>query len=168
MNDSSNSDEELMVMVQQGDQDAYRQLYDRWRRPVFSFLVRRTGSLSLAEDAHQETWLRVYHRARSFNPQRPFRPWLYTLAANAGHDARRPEPTALTLDPSVSEDPGLRDLLVSALHCLDEKDRKILLLVVEGFTAPEIAEMMEFGESGVRMRLLRARARIREVLDARA
>jgi RNA polymerase sigma factor (sigma-70 family) len=158
-------DETLMAQVQAGDTSAYRELYERWRKPVFSFLVRRTCALALAEEAHQETWLRVYHHRHRYDSDLPFRPWLYTIAANAGRDARWPDASSLTLDPAVSEEPGLRDLLVSALHCLDGLDRRILLLVVEGFTASEIGVMIGIGDGGVRMRLSRARARIREVID---
>ncbi|MCB9765996.1 MAG: hypothetical protein H6739_39845 [Alphaproteobacteria bacterium] len=78
------SDEVLMARVRQDDRVAYEQLFARWRQPLYRYLHRRTGSASLADDAFQETWLKVYkHRAR-FDPARRFKPWLYRIATNGG------------------------------------------------------------------------------------
>jgi DNA-directed RNA polymerase specialized sigma24 family protein len=164
---SEPSDEDLMVLVQGGDRMAYDRLYDRWGDRTFGFLLRRTGQRQAAEEAQQETWLRVYRWRDRFDAARPFRPWLYTLAANAGRDAREPEPWHFEL-PSAPGDPmGLRDTLISALHLLDEQDRRILLLVIEGFNATEVGTMLAMQPPAVRMRLMRARRQLREALHAK-
>lgn len=161
---SVEGDEELMVRVQRGDRRAYEELYARFRLPIFRFLHRRTGSPSAAEEAHQETWLRVYRHRDRYNPALRFRSWLFAIAANCGRDAYRPgevadEAPELVLEPDEPSD--LRVRLLEALSRLDPEDRSLLLLAAEGFDGPEIASMLGIGAGAARMRLSRARQRIR-------
>ncbi len=159
------SDEQLMSCVQQGDRAAYEELYARWKDRVFAFLIRRTGARQQAEEAHQEAWLRVYRWRHRFDTTRTFRPWLYTLAANAGRDSARPDLEVFELPAVAGEPPEVKDLVVRALHALKPTDRRILLLTAEGFTAVEIGEMLDRKPPAVRARISRARQRIREKLD---
>ena len=102
-----------MVLVQCDDRAAYEQLFTRWSPPLFRFLGRRTGALEQAEEAHQETWLRVYRWRKRYDPKRPFRPWIYTLAANAGRDAMRPQPALFRLPAQGGGTQAARDALAS-------------------------------------------------------
>jgi RNA polymerase sigma-70 factor, ECF subfamily len=163
------SDEDLMAKVREGDRAAYEVLYHRWKEPVFAFLLRRTGARSAAEDAHQEAWLRLYRWRRRYDPTRPFRPWLYAIAANAGQDARKPEPGLfhLPLVATAPMDPlEARDVLVAALHALSPRDRRLLLLEAEGFSAAEVAGILALNSGAVRTGLHRAHARTAAALAA--
>jgi RNA polymerase sigma factor (sigma-70 family) len=165
----TDSDEVLMAQVREGDRAAYEALYHRWKEPVFAFLLRRTGARSAAEDAHQEAWLRLYRWRRRYDPTRPFRPWLYAIATNAGRDAYRPEPGLFLLPPAVAApaDPlETRDALVAALHALPPRDRRLLLLEAEGFTPAEIAGILALNSGAVRTGLHRAHARTAAALAA--
>jgi len=165
----TDSDEALMARVREGDRAAYEALYHRWKEPVFAFLLRRTGTRSAAEDAHQDAWLRVYRWRRRYDPTRPFRPWLYAIAVNAGHDARRPEPGLLSLPAAVTApaDPlETRNVLVAALHALSPRDRRLLLLEGEGFAPAEIAGILALNSGAVRTGLHRAHARTAAALAA--
>lgn len=158
-----------MRAIQRGDSAAYRALFDRWREPIFRFLQRRTGSREAAEEAFQETWLRVWRWRDRYDPARPFRPWLYRIAANAGHDARAPRASDFHWIEAVAPDAvGMLETLTSALAALPEKDRVLLLLVVEGLTSEEVADTLGLSPSGARMALARARQRILEAFDAPA
>ena len=158
------SDEALMVRLKGGDRLACTALYSRWRHRIFHFLVRRTGSVTLAEEALQDTWLRVYRSCHRYDPDRPFARWLFTLAARAGSDAREPQLEELDFEESYDDRPLLRTLVVQALHALDPVERRLVLLQVEGFSSREIGEMLELRPGAVRMRLNRARARLRASL----
>jgi hypothetical protein len=65
-----------------GDRAAYQELYDRFAKRVLRFLLRRLGALSAAEEAHQETWLRVYRYRDTFQPDRSFATWLFTSSSS--------------------------------------------------------------------------------------
>ena len=67
----------------------------RYQRELYHFLVRFLGDRAAAEDVFQETFLQVHQSADQFDPERRFRPWLFTIAANKARDlirsqARRP------------------------------------------------------------------------------
>lgn len=167
------TDRAMMVRLQAGDRHAYEELWGRWRHRIFQFLLRRTGSRQHAEDAFQRTWLKVYKYRSSYDPSRPFRSWLYRIAANAGSDARRGDGDLFYLPPEALDDVRwatqrdaheVRDLAAKALLSLGEEDRRILLLTVEGFTSPEIAEMLDMNQATIRVRLHRARHHVRSVL----
>ncbi len=156
-----------MRRVQAGERAAYDELYRRWRKPVFAFLLRRTGTRASAEEAHQEAWLRVYRFRSRFDLARAFQPWLYGIAANAGRGARRPERDLLSLPADLAapmDAVELRDALVQALFGLSARDRRLILLETEGFAPREIAAMQGLRTGTVRVRLRRARKRLAAVL----
>ncbi len=155
-----------MARVQREDRAAYEQLYARYKDRVFGFLGRRTGSMERAQEAHQEAWLRVFRWRHRFDTSRSFRPWIFAIAANAGRDAMRPQPAIFRLPVQPGEPQDVRDRLISALHALRPEDRRLMLLVAEGFTAEEVGEMLGMKAPAVRKRVSRARKRIREVTHA--
>ena len=78
-----------MAAYQAGNQDAFGELFDRYAGRVYGFLVRRLGDVATAEDLHQEAFLRL-HRARdSYDPERPFRAWLFAIVHNLVNDSLR-------------------------------------------------------------------------------
>lgn len=167
MDPAAPSDAELMRAVQAGERAAWEALYHRWKGPIFAFLLRRAGARAPAEEALQETWLRLYRSRARFDPQRPFKAWIFTIAANAGRDARQPEPDLLRLSEELAgpRDPlELRDALLSALFSLTPGDRRLLLLETEGFEPKEIAAMLGIRPGTARVRLHRARQRVAAAL----
>src|SRR5258705_1594143 len=94
-----------MAAYQAGNQDAFGELFERYAGRVYGFLVRRLGDVATAEDLHQEAFLRL-HRARdSYNPERPFRAWLFAIVHNLVNDSlrsRRRAPVAELLDADQS------------------------------------------------------------------
>jgi len=92
---STSSDEQLLSAYRQGDKASFAALVSRYQRELYHFLVRFLGNRAAAEDVFQETFLQVHQSADAFDPQRRFKPWLFTIAANKARDliranARRP------------------------------------------------------------------------------
>jgi RNA polymerase sigma factor (sigma-70 family) len=161
-----------MARLRQGDHGGFDELWHRYRQPLFTFLLRRTGSLATAEDALQQTFVRMFRFRASYDASRPFRRWLYGIAANAGRDAfsAQPEqwdplPETAAGGPDPERGAHVRDLLVRTLHELEGTDRRVLLLTIEGFTSTEIGEMLSMNQNTVRVRLKRARDRIKLSLE---
>jgi RNA polymerase sigma-70 factor (ECF subfamily) len=95
MGSPSRPDEKLLADYRHGDKNAFSELVGRYQRELYHFLVRFLGNRAAAEDVFQETFLQVHQSAEQFDPQRRFRPWLFTIAANKARDlirsqARRP------------------------------------------------------------------------------
>lgn len=83
------SDNDLLARHLAGDTDAFAALVRRYRRELYSFLARFTGSETLADDVFQETFMQLYLSAGAFDLSRRLKPWLYTIAANKARDALR-------------------------------------------------------------------------------
>jgi RNA polymerase sigma-70 factor (ECF subfamily) len=115
-----------MADYRAGDRGAFEQLAARYERELYHFLVRFLGNRAAAEDVFQETFLQVHQSAEQFDPQRRFRPWLFTIAANKARDLRRSQArrpaNALqaTVAPSDDESGEFIDLM-QAVDDLPEK-----------------------------------------------
>ena len=83
------TDEELLVGYAGGDQRAFAELIRRYQQELFAFLARFVSDKVAAEDLFQETFIQVHRNAKSFDPGRKFRPWLFTIAANKARDYLR-------------------------------------------------------------------------------
>ncbi len=82
-------DEQLIQRYQRGDMESFQTLMRRYRNELFHFLVRFTGDRAAAEDVFQETFLQIHLSANTFDPERRFKPWLFTIAANKARDYLR-------------------------------------------------------------------------------
>lgn len=83
------SDEQLLALCRGGHREAFAKLVERYRLELFHFLFRFAGNRASAEDLFQETFLQVYLSAESFDTERRFKPWLFTIAANKARDHLR-------------------------------------------------------------------------------
>lgn len=103
-------DEELLADHLAGRAGAFDALVRRYADELYAFLARFVGNTAAADDLVQETFLQVHLAANTFDPQRRFRPWLYTIAANKARDylrsrARKAEQPLETRGPD-DEGPG--------------------------------------------------------------
>ena len=80
------SDEQLASRATLGEQAAFSQLVERYHAPLLGYLYRVVyGDRPLAEDLVQETFVR-FLRQKSYQTDRPFKPWLYAVATNLARD----------------------------------------------------------------------------------
>lgn len=77
------SDEELVRRALGGDASAFEELVQRYQDRVFRLSRRLTGNAADAEEAVQDTFLRVFRRLASFRAESRFSTWLYRVAANS-------------------------------------------------------------------------------------
>lgn len=87
--DEHRSDEDLLRAYVGGDDAAFTVLIGRYRDQLMHFLARFLGSATSAEDVFQETFVQLHLSAESFDPERRFKPWLFTIAANKARDHHR-------------------------------------------------------------------------------
>jgi RNA polymerase sigma-70 factor, ECF subfamily len=178
----------LLAAAQAGDERAFRRLVEPYRHALEVHCYRMLGSLPDAEDLAQETLLRAWRALGRFEPRAQFQTWLYRIATNACLDElerrpRRPELIDPFPDRPVGDgeatvyDPaaryaireGMELALVRAIQQLPGRQRPVLIFRdVLGWTAPEVAEVLESTVASVNSALQRARATIEEHLPAGA
>jgi RNA polymerase sigma-70 factor (ECF subfamily) len=178
----------LLAAAQAGDERAFRELVGPYRRALEVHCYRMLGSAHDAEDVVQETLLRAWRALERFEPRAQLQTWLYRIATNACLDElerrpRRPEPidpfpdalpdeaAAPTYDPvaryAIRE--GMELALLRAIQELPGRQRAVLIFRdVLGWTAPEVAELLESTVASVNSALQRARATIDRHLPAPA
>jgi RNA polymerase sigma-70 factor (ECF subfamily) len=88
-----------------GDKDAFQELVTRYKDQLYAFLRRFLNQQQLVEEAFQETFLQLYRSRKTFERDRPLRPWLFTIAANKARDALRKQQRQETVSISAMAEP---------------------------------------------------------------
>jgi len=103
---TSRTDEQLIADYVAGDRDALRELIERYRNEVLHFLIRFLGQRAAADDVFQETFVQIHQSAATFDTERRFRPWLFTIAANKARDFHRKNvrQPSMSLSATISSD----------------------------------------------------------------
>tara|TARA_B110000037_G_scaffold203592_1_gene246797 strand:+ start:92 stop:628 length:537 start_codon:yes stop_codon:yes gene_type:complete len=166
------TDEELMLRVMNGDPAAYNTLFVRHKVGVWSFVRRLNRIEALAEEAFQETWLKVFRSRVTYKAGSKFRSWVFTIAANTSRDLKRRESRRIETVEMVREPPapsktmGDEAKILSAIDQLSDTLREPFILgALQGFDHNEIAEVLGISPSNARARMSRARATLRENLS---
>src|ERR1700756_1598162 len=184
---SDHSDQRLLLAAAQaGDERAFRQLVEPYRHALEVHCYRMVGAPQDAEDLAQETLLRAWRALERFEPRVQFQTWLYRIATNACLDelerrTRRPEPVdpfpdrpsgetaSPTYDPAAryAIREGMELALMRAIQELPGRQRAVLIFRdVLGWTAPEVADLLESTVASVNSAPPRARAPIARHLPA--
>jgi RNA polymerase sigma-70 factor (ECF subfamily) len=178
----------LLARAQAGDERGFRELVEPYRRALEVHCYRMLGSPQDAEDIVQETQLRAWRALERFEPRASLRTWLYRIATNACLDElerrpRRPEPVDPFPDGELDEaasptyDPaaryaireGMELALLRAIQELPGRQRAVLIFRdVLGWTAPEVAGVLDSTVASVNSALQRARATIDRQLPSEA
>ncbi|MDB4970591.1 MAG: polymerase sigma factor RpoE [Myxococcales bacterium] len=164
-------DEATLARAQAGDRSAFRALYERYADVVYAFVRRMLFDDATAEDALQDTFVRIARSLASFDPRGPaaLSTWILTIARRAALTPRRPPPTVglettSTLPPPV-ELSTMRRRLEDALAALSPEQRAVFVLrECAQLSYDEIAIAVEADVGTVRSRLHRARAALQERL----
>jgi RNA polymerase sigma-70 factor (ECF subfamily) len=72
-----------------GEEAAFREIVNQYKDGLYAFLRRFLNRPDLVDDVFQETFIQLYVSRNTFDPSRPLRPWLFTIAANKAKDALR-------------------------------------------------------------------------------
>ncbi len=177
------SDETLIALLLAGDATALAPLVARHHRPLLGYLYHLVGGdRALADDLTQETFARLL-RPATYQPGRPFKPWLYAIATNLARDHFRSAAIARTTtgsDASMLErhDPApgpeewvlateQRQLVGTALSRLGPEYRAALLLrFYHDLSLREIADALGVPLGTVKSRLSVGTHRLRDLLAA--
>ena len=179
-----------MLDFKAGDQRAFQNLFDKYKRRVITYCFRFCGSRAVAEELTQETFLKVYKAARRYRPKARFSTWLFKIATNVClNELRRPayRNRVESLDHITEYEAGAkvskvaatrqesphamlvhreqREMVHMAIEQLPEKQRAALLLRIEGeFSYGEIGQQLNRSENHVKTLIHRGRMRLKKAL----
>jgi RNA polymerase sigma-70 factor (ECF subfamily) len=171
-------DAALAAGCRAGDLQAYERLYTLHGARMKNVARNVLGNPVDAEDAVQETFLKVQRSIASFRGQSSFVTWTYRILINTCYDARRSRLRKKEIANDDREEmprleprapgahPSLRMALERALAELTQHQRDVFLLYeVEGFHHAEIAGMLEITETASKNTLFQAKRNLRQMLE---
>ena len=176
--DIQSEDLEMAAACQAGQMRGYERLYALHGKRMKSIARNLLGSTSDAEDAVQETFLKVQRSIVTFRGQSSFATWTFRILINTCYDARRSRMRKKEVASEGTEDapmpeqrapgshPSLKLALERALARLTDHQRQVFLLYeVEGFRHAEIAGMLDMTETASKNTLFQAKKNLRVMLE---
>lgn len=174
-----NTSEEVTSFARSGDHEDFRLIFERYARPIISFIYDMVGRRDLAEELMQETFVRAYKNMESLRDETKLSTWLFGIAKNVARESLRSRHreegrVAIDDDRVVELNDGsllpdgellnkeLNQAIHDALGCLDEDKRMVFTLkVMHQRSYEEIAEITGFSIPKLKTDLHRARAEMR-------
>lgn len=174
-----NSSADLVTRVCQGDSEAFRLIFERYSRPVISFIFDMVNDRPLAEELAQETFVRAYRAMRTMRADTKLSTWLFGIARNVARESLRARVRANShvdlADKSVMDlsdnkpvpvegllSKELNELIRRSLAALDEDKRLVFTLkVLHQCSYEEISAITGFSVAKLKTDLHRARAEMR-------
>jgi RNA polymerase sigma-70 factor (ECF subfamily) len=155
-------DAALVRAAQAGDARAFGELYERYRQPLYRYCLARSDSPHEAEDLVSDVFLKAMESLARYRDQGlPFIAFLYRVARNAAVDrSRKAKGSSLfemTTEPRSSSDvegeasrSADMDAVLGALRKIKPEYREVILLrFVEGYSAADVAKLLEKGEKAI-------------------
>lgn len=177
------SETDIVRQAKAGDHAAFGQLFQRYRRPVLSFLYGMTNRRDLTEDLLQETVSRAFVLLPNLREESKFSTWLFGIARNVAREkgrSRQRDRNRVDLEisgPDALSDPNpdpeadaIRRQLYQAIQrgfaALDEDRRTALVLrVLADKQYLEIAEITGWSLPKVKIEIYRARTELRRMME---
>jgi RNA polymerase sigma-70 factor (ECF subfamily) len=170
--------DDVMALARSGDHEAFRHLFERYSRPVTSFIFDMVNQRELAEELAQETFVRAYRGLATVREDTKLSTWLFGIAKNVAYESirARRRRTMVGID-EVAEVPEsgstrrpedellnkeLGGVIQKALAALDDDKRVVFTLkIFQQKSYEEIAEITGFSIPKLKTDLHRARAEMR-------
>lgn len=171
---SSTTDIELIQQLRDGSENALREIIERHRERLYRLAYRLLNDSDAANDAVQETFIRLWKHSRRYDPDKSLSTWLCTICARRCYDElrRRYRHFSLintlnteTVNPDDMAANELLDLLQQVVATLPPKQRMVYQLrEIEGLSADEVAIATRMSADNVKANLYVARTAVREKL----
>ena len=149
--DAATADEELVVLAQAGEREAFAALYDRYLPRVHGYCYRMLGTREAAEDANTDVFMRALGGLPAYRAG-SFRSWLFAIAHNVVADELRRRRPAIPLaadlaagGPSVEDAAAMAadwSSILTLLPSLSPDQRQVVAMRLSGLTAVEIGEAL--------------------------
>lgn len=175
---NQNQIDELVLRSQEGDQDAFGQIYDHMIDQIYKYVFFKTPSMEIAEDLTEDIFFKVWKNVKKYKKQKyPFSSWVFRIAHNEVVDFYRKNKSVIALDEALQDQKreNMPETLVenkliqkevqSALQNLPEKQSQaIVLKYINDFSNQEIAYTMNKSETAIRILLSRGLEKLKKML----
>ncbi len=173
----------VIRQVLRGDRDAYADIVERYKNPIYNLAVRLTGSLSDAEDLAQDAFIRIYEILDRFDDSKRFFPWMYTVALNViRNDVKKKRSFVFRMQTGDVSDKWLKDTDTPEKSVSDNQQQKILsrcilklpitqkeavvLRYYQNLAFEEIAEIQACSVSAAKMRVYRGVEQLNRLMQS--
>lgn len=179
----SGSDKELAIRSREGDREAFSILVSKHYRAMRNIVMAICPNQTDIEDICQESFRKAFLAIKLFNPEMPFRNWLFSIAQNTAKDHLRKKNSHTTVKITDGDDPVSHDgetedspednlideqsykLFIKAIEALPEKYRIVAeLRFMHDYAYEEIANETGLPLNTVRTHIRRARLKIKEIM----
>jgi RNA polymerase sigma factor (sigma-70 family) len=175
----SQSDEQIVALVRDGQKEFFGVLMDRYERKLFSYGRKFLTGQDNIEDVVQEVFIKAYQNLKSFDVSQKFSPWIYRIAHNTFVNALRKKsksplrffdfdtftahPVYEDTMPAEREQQRLSKVIDRGLDRLSPEYREIIILYyIQNFSYKEIADILHIPIGTVSVRLLRAKKALKK------
>lgn len=165
-----------MTQSQKGDERAYEQLLRELSDAISRYLRRRIGAQDFIDDCVQDILIAVHNARHTYQPNRPFRPWLFAIVRNRSVDyfrkRQRHQKLADALETNEEVTSTEDNYANEAMHqqlmdTLPEGSREAIELTkVYGYSNSEAAEQLSISESAVKVRVHRGLNQLKRIVSA--
>lgn len=158
--------QEIIPKLKEGDMEAFEMFYNLTYRYVFKIAYAITLSKEDAEDVVQNTYLKIFQKRKTLDHGDKVMGYIKRIAINyALRNSRKISPKFI--EKGINDDSSeIKEVIEDALRKLDPKVRSIItLFYIDEMTTKEIAFLLNESEENVRVRLHRARNKLREVIE---
>ncbi len=177
------TDTDIISHVLQGNQNAYAMLVERYQNFVFTIVLRYVKSREDAEEVAQDVFIKAYRSLKDFKGTAKFSTWLYTITTTTcitflrkkkleihSLDNEKLFGIANNIDGGTSsngiEQKSKVTMVNQAIRLLSPDDAQIITLFYKGEqTLEEIAQIIGIESNAVKVRLHRARTRLKEKME---
>lgn len=178
---------ELMILVKEGDEEAFKQIVEKYWKPILNLCFQYVGNQEDAEEVAQDVFIRLHRAAASYEPRAKLSTYLYRISVNLSlnrirdrkwkrlvswdfimkGEQRNSVSTEIRGPDSLLERKEEQRIVRKAIDSLPANQRTAVILKrFHGLSYKEIAEVMDCSVSAVEARLHRAKQNLRERLKA--
>ena len=171
----NNDEQDIRVIkkIRHGDRNAYADIVERYKGPIYNLAVKLTGSVADADELAQDVFVRVYENLDRFDDSKRFFPWLYTVASNVIRNHLKKHRSILfrfkkanftheqlrdthTPEKSVSDIQQQKKLSQCILKLPTIQKEAVVLRYYQELSFEEIAEIQSCSVAAAKMRVYRA------------
>ena len=170
---------QLIARCQQGDEQAFRELVDRYRHLVYALVARSAAERTRVQDIAQEVFLRIHRGLPYFRGEAKLTTWIFRIVVNllAQESAARRQEREVPLDDAAhAREPRANDRTLPDLELRDRLEKAMARLppayrvlvaghYLEGVTYEDLAEALDMPLGTVKTHLHRAKKQLRALLE---